>query len=209
LVPKPNTKAQAKPPEVIDPRLVRALGHPMRADILASLNERVASPNELAKQLGEGLSQVSYHVKVLLECDCLELVKTEPRRGAVEHYYRATSRAFLNAEEFAQLPESIRPGMSATLLRAVIDDAAAALSTHTLDSRDDRHLSWTPMILDEAGWKALTTLLSDSLDRALEIQAECAERLTGSAEEEGFSASVTLLGFPTPTGEQQKAAKTP
>jgi hypothetical protein len=64
------------------------------------------------------------------------------------------------------------------------------------------------MILDEAGWKALTTLLSDSLDRALEIQAECAERLTGEAEEEGFSASVTLLGFPTPTGEQQKAAKT-
>ncbi len=206
MVSKSNTKTTTKTAGVIDPRLVRALGHPLRADLLASLNEKVASPNELAKQLGEGLSQVSYHVKVLLECDCLELVKTEPRRGAVEHYYRATSRAFLNVEEFAQLPESIRPGMSATLLRAVIDDAAAALSTHTLDSRDDRHLSWTPMIVDEAGWKDLTTLLSDSLDRALEIQAECTGRMTGAGEE-GFSASVTLLGFPTPTRAQKTVAR--
>ncbi len=203
---KLNTKTTRKKPEVIDQRLVRALGHPLRADLLASLNEKVASPNELAKQLGEGLSQVSYHVKVLLECDCLELVKTEPRRGAVEHYYRATSRAFLSDEEFAQLPESIRPGLSATLIQAVIDDAAATLSTHTLDSREDRHLSWTPMIVDEAGWKDLIALLSDSLDRALEIQTESAGRLTG-ASQDGFSASVTLMSFETPTREQKKVAR--
>lgn len=53
--------------------------------ILAILNERVASPNELSQQLDEGLSQVSYHVKVLVDCDCIELVRTKPRRGAVEH----------------------------------------------------------------------------------------------------------------------------
>jgi DNA-binding transcriptional ArsR family regulator len=203
---KSKTKTRTKTPEIIDRRLVRALGHPLRADILASLNEKVASPNELSKQFGEGLSQVSYHVKVLLECDCLELVKTEPRRGAVEHYYRATSRAFLSVDEFAQLPESIRPGMSATLLQAVIDDAATALSTHTLDSRDDRHLSWTPLIVDEAGWKDLAAELSDTLDRVLEIQAESAGRLTDESED-GFSASVTLMGFETPTREQKKASQ--
>jgi DNA-binding transcriptional ArsR family regulator len=202
LGPNSNKKAASPTLEVIDQRLVKALGHPLRADILSSLNEKVASPSQLAKQLGEGVSQVSYHVKVLVECDCLELVKTEPRRGAVEHYYRATSRAFLNAEEFAQLPESIRPGMSATLIRAVINDAAAALSSRTLDSRDDRHLSWTPMILDEVGWNDLIAMLSDSLDRALEIQAESADRLAG-VKEEGFSASVTLMGFETPMHEQK------
>ena len=56
----------------------------------------MASPNELSKELEEGLSQVSYHVKVLKDFECIEMVKTEPRRGAVEHYYRATSRAFLD-----------------------------------------------------------------------------------------------------------------
>ncbi|MGA8747093.1 MAG: winged helix-turn-helix domain-containing protein [Solirubrobacterales bacterium] len=207
LVPKSNSKLPTKPLEVIDQRLVKALGHPIRADVLSILNERVASPSELAKALGEGLSQVSYHVNVLIECDCLELVKTEPRRGAIEHYYRATSRAFLNAEEFALLPESIRPGMSATLLRAVIDDAASALSTHALDSREDRHLSWTPMIIDETGWNDLTAMLSESLDRTLEIQAESAERLTEAKGEDGFSVSVTLLGFPTPSAEQKSAAQ--
>ncbi len=48
----------------LDQRLIKALAHPLRVEILAILNERVASPNELAKGLGEGLSQVSYHVKV-------------------------------------------------------------------------------------------------------------------------------------------------
>ncbi len=51
----------------LDQRLIKALAHPLRVEILAILNERVASPNELAKGLGEGLSQVSYHVKVLHE----------------------------------------------------------------------------------------------------------------------------------------------
>lgn len=69
--------------------MVKALSHELRVEILTILNERVASPNELAKELGEGLSQVSYHVKVLRDYGTITLVKTVPRRGAVEHYYRA------------------------------------------------------------------------------------------------------------------------
>jgi hypothetical protein len=48
------------------------------------------SPNLLATAMDEPLGNVSYHVKTLLEYDTLELVKTEPRRGAVEHFYLPT-----------------------------------------------------------------------------------------------------------------------
>src|SRR6476659_6597447 len=78
-------------PVLIDPRLVKALDHVLRQHILLAAVQGPVSPNELSKLLNEGLSQVSYHVKVLHEdCDeMIELVHTEPRRGAVEHYYRA------------------------------------------------------------------------------------------------------------------------
>jgi DNA-binding transcriptional ArsR family regulator len=71
---------------LVDPRLAKALSHPMRARILAILNERVASPNEIAAMIDERLPNVSYHVRALQELGCIELVRTAQRRGAIEHY---------------------------------------------------------------------------------------------------------------------------
>jgi DNA-binding transcriptional ArsR family regulator len=76
-------------PESIDQRLVRALAHPVRIQILEILSERVASPNMLADELETGLSHVAYHTRVLDRCGRLELVETAQRRGATEHFYKA------------------------------------------------------------------------------------------------------------------------
>jgi hypothetical protein len=176
--------------------------------ILSILNERIASPNELSKELGEGLSQVSYHVKVLKDYGCIELVKTEPRRGAVEHYYRATSRAWLSDRDWEALPASVRPGVSADLIEMIMGDAVDALEAGTLDARTDRHTSRTPLILDEEGWQEVVQTLSSTLDEVVEIQARSSQRLAESGEE-GFHASVSLLGFEMPAGARRrpKAAK--
>ena len=143
---------KAKSKRGVNQALVKSLAHELRAEILAILNERMASPNELAKELGEGLSQVSYHVKVLKDYEVIRLVKTEPRRGAVEHYYRATSRAFLTDRDWHELPKSAREGMSADLFQMVLDDVVASLEEEKFDEREDRHMSWTPMVVDEQGW---------------------------------------------------------
>src|SRR5688500_18924529 len=100
----------------IDQRLVKALGHPLRAQILTVLNERVASPNELAQETGEPLGNVSYHVRLLADLDCVELVRTEPRRGAVEHYYRATVPPWLDKSAWKSLPKSLRSSVSSSAL---------------------------------------------------------------------------------------------
>ncbi len=199
MSPKTNTKAGAKGKsrKGIDQRLIRALAHPIRGHALAILNERVASPNELAKELGEGLSQVSYHVKVLRDCECIELVKTEPRRGAVEHYYRATTRAFLTDRDWQHLPASIRSGMSSKLVQAIFDEVAVALDAGSFDARADRHASWTPMKVDEQGWGGIIEVLEDSLERILSIRAESSDRLNRSGEE-GIDVSVSMLGFEAP-----------
>ena len=186
----------------VDQRLVKALGHAIRVQALTILNERVASPNEIARELGENLSQVSYHVKVLRNNECIELVKTKPRRGAVEHYYRATARASLMDLEFEQLPPSVRKSLSATLLQNVVEDATEAIKTGTFDARDDRHLSWTPVILDEEGWDEANQVLSDALQGILKVQTNSAARLSES-DLAGFSATMTIMGYEAPGGKRK------
>ncbi len=198
MAPKSKSTSKTKRGREAEQRLFKALSHPLRFQALMILNERVASPNELSKELGEGLSQVSYHVKVLLESDCIELVKTEPRRGAVEHYYRATSRALFDDGEWAKLPASVKPGFSASLLQTIMDDAAASLKAESFDARDERHLSWTPLKVDEQGWQDLAGLLAETLDRVLEIQAESGRRMAKARDGESTSAAVAMMSFTTP-----------
>ncbi len=187
-----TTKSRTR--DGVRPNLIKAISHPLRADILAILNERVASPNQLSQELGEGLSQVSYHVKVLKDYDCIELVDTKQRRGAVEHFYRATTRAILSDDDWAQLPKSLRSGMSASLVQGMIDDVSAAMRGGTFAARDEHHVSWTPVIVDEEGWRDLAETLSDTLERVFTIQAESAERMIESGEE-SLSAAVAMIGY--------------
>ena len=79
---------------LVDIRLMKALAHKERVEILSILSEREASPSELSEVIKASLSKIAYHVKVLKDFDLIELVRTAPRRGAVEHFYRAKQRAY-------------------------------------------------------------------------------------------------------------------
>jgi len=189
--------------EGITQQLAKALAHPLRVRIIGSLQKGISSPNQLAQELGEPLGNVSYHVKTLLEYDCVELVKTEPRRGAVEHFYRATERAFFSESDWESIPASARKGISGAMLAGIGQDATKALVAGTLDGRDESHLSHTPLLLDEKGWKEIADLLEGTLNRALEIQTESANRL---AEEkgEGIDAKLTMMYFESPAEKKAK-----
>ncbi|MBX5469796.1 MAG: helix-turn-helix transcriptional regulator [Thermoleophilaceae bacterium] len=191
---------------VIDQRLVKALAHPLRSRLLAILNERVASPNELAKELGEPLGVVAYHVRTLLQLKAIELVRTEPRRGAVEHYYRATMRPYFTGKNWTELPESLRQSISGSTLSLVWEDVQKATASGGFDSRPDRHLSRTPLVLDEQGWQELGKLLADVVERALELQAESAARLAESGEE-GFSTKLEIMHFPSADGDDEEPTR--
>lgn len=77
----------------IDQRLAKALSNSVRAQALALIAEGVASPNLIAERLGLDVRNVAYHVRVLKELGCVELVETQQRRGAIEHLYRVTEQA--------------------------------------------------------------------------------------------------------------------
>jgi DNA-binding transcriptional ArsR family regulator len=205
---KGKTKGKRKAQRVgVDMQLVKALAHELRVEILTILNERMASPNELAKELGEGLSQVSYHVKVLKDYETITLVKTEPRRGAVEHYYRATSRPYISDSDWQKLPKSVREGMSADLMQMVLDDMSAALGAGTVDVHEDRHLSRTPLLLDKKGWADAGKVLKTALERLMKVQVDSTDRMARSGEE-GMNVMVAMMGIELPADYAQgKATK--
>ncbi len=193
-------------PEGITQQLAKALAHPLRVRILSSLHKGISSPNQLAQELGEPLGNVSYHVKTLLEYDCVELVKTEPRRGAVEHFYRATDRAFLSDSDWAKIPASARKGISGSILESIGQAATEAMAAGTIEGRSDSHLSETPLTLDKKGWKELNKVLADAVKRADEIQKEAAKRLAEDGAE-GISTKLALMHFEVPAEKKVKAKK--
>jgi predicted ArsR family transcriptional regulator len=198
----PKTKNKK---EGVEQVVAKAFAHPLRVQILIILNEKVASPNMLAQQLDQSLNLVAYHVRVLEKYDCIELVNTKQRRGATEHFYRATRRQFLTDSEWARLPKSLRSGVSGAALKSAFDDIEEALDKGTFDELDDRHLSRTPMVVDQKGWEDAAELLAGALDRLIEIQAESTERMAGSSEE-GTHSKVVILHFKSPDPEVAQAS---
>src|SRR3954468_9098512 len=87
-----------------DPRYVKAMSHPLRVRILALLEERTASPVELAGRLGATLGTTAYHVRTLERIGLIELVRETRVRGAVEHHYRAKERPTISDEAWAEAP---------------------------------------------------------------------------------------------------------
>jgi hypothetical protein len=197
----PKTKKK----DGVEQIVAKAFAHPLRVQILIILNERVASPNLLSQELDQSLNLVAYHVRVLEKYDCIELVDTKQRRGATEHFYRATRRQFLSDSEWARMPESLRPGLAGAMLKSVFDDVEEASKSGTLDEVEDLHLSRTPMVVDEQGWSDVSTVLKSTLDRVLEIQAEASERIA-AGDGPGILSKVHLLHFKSPDGQSRAAA---
>lgn len=201
----PKTKNKKDGVEQI---VAKAFAHPLRVQILIILNERVASPNLLAQELDQSLNLVAYHVRVLEKYDCIELVDTKQRRGATEHFYRATRRQFLSDDEWSRMPKSLRPGMAGAVLKSVFEDIEAASKSGTLDEVEDIHLSRTPMVLDRQGWADVSDALKGCLDRLLEIQGEASERLAAS-NEPGILSKVHMLHFKSPSHKELGASEQP
>jgi len=189
----------------VDSRLAKALAHPLRVQLLAALNEGVASPNELAKKLDEPLTNVSYHVRMLHDLGTIELVDTEPRRGALEHYYRAIVRPFFADREWKRLPKNARGSISDAVLQLVWDDSAEAIKGGLFDERVDRHLSRTVLQVDDEGWEELNARLVDLVDRAMEIQAESVARASKD-DDETFSVNLVMMTHPTPSSAKETTA---
>jgi DNA-binding transcriptional ArsR family regulator len=177
--------------------LLKALGHPLRLRIVEALTETgESSPIAVARELGQPLSTVSHHFRMLRDLGWIELVRTEPRRGAVEHFYRAAMRPFIDDEEWVRLPLTMRRGLARQTFRRVFSEASLAGSAGGFDDAG-AHIDRMPLELDETGRREVSEVLTEVLQRLHAIQQRVDTRRRRPAADVGtvVETCVALLHF--------------
>jgi len=180
--------------DINDPRLVKAMAHPLRVQILSVLEQRVASPRELSDELDAPLGNVSYHVRTLSSLGLIKLVKKTPRRGAIEHYYEARGRAVVTDKAWAEVPDIVKRALLGATLASVSEEVNAAASGGGFE-REDIHLTTSKVNVDEQGWKDLSKLLGDTWKSIEKIQRDAGKRLRDSGGEGEINAGLVAMLF--------------
>ena len=178
--------------DIGDPRLVKALAHPLRVQILTTLEDRVASPSDLAAELDAPLGNVSYHVRTLADLGLVKLVKRRTRRGAVEHYYQARGRAQVSNRAWAQVPGVVKRSMVAVALEQAVDAAGAASVAGGFD-HEDSNLSRQTVTLDAKGFSELSQAITRLHDEVAGIHERSTGRLEKGGEDAVQAGLVTML----------------
>ncbi len=173
------------------------VAHPMRCRCLAILADRVASPAEIARELGLEVSNVGYHVSALAEAGLIEEVSQRPVRGAVEHFYRATLRPISDDDETADLTHAERNSFARTIWSLITANATTAIAAGTMVDRTDMHLTRAPLRVDEQGWSEITAAYMELYERVDEIKVGAAERLGQTPDDPGMSILSVLACFET------------
>jgi DNA-binding transcriptional ArsR family regulator len=152
------------------------LAHPIRCRALTILADRETSPVEIGRELGIGASHVAYHVRVLHENGLIELTDETPRRGSIEHRYRAVFRS-LSDEQYATLSEEERGEYSRSIYCLAAADASCAFSSGSFAHRHDHHISRATLQVDEEGWTELRDQFWSHLQEIERIKQEAGDRL--------------------------------
>lgn len=187
----------------LDQRVARGMAHPLRAEILAYLTEHpVSSPAEMFKA-GVGrkeeveLSHIAYHVRVLEELALIEEVKSEPVRGAIEHFYRAINRMFLDVEAWEGLPPEMKTAVSVKAVEESFDRVSDAVAMGTFDGRDERAVINLGLMLDDEGFAVASQKLIEVMEWLQEQQTASIQRTQGNDEKLIYT-SVSMLLFESP-----------
>ncbi len=186
--------------------LLRRMGvlfaDPLREQIVCELFIREMSPSEFHAEFGGGsVPRVDRHFKRLAEHDWLTFVRSESgghRRGSTEHFYRATDLAVLDNETWSHLPHSVQAAYSRRNFGQLAQRVRDALTAGTFDCRPERHLSWTPLLLDRRGWERLVANVDALFESLADEQADARLRVLGSGESL-FPTTVALAAFESPS----------
>ena len=188
----------------LDQKLMRALALPLRCEILRILEQEVSSPTRMAKLLGEPVGSVSYHTKVLLQADCIELWETVPRRGAVEHVYKLKGQVAIGARTWKAIPPSLRTHYAGTALADFTNRAVEAMEAGTVESREGSGLTCLPLKVDEQGWEELRQVLGNVEERFRAVADQSVGRMGGPGK--GFPLIVAVAAFEMADGVEDGPA---
>lgn len=183
-------------------RLGLVYAHPIRLKIVTELYMREMSATQFHEEFGGGVTKnlVHWHFRQLASHGWLRKVRKEKNgsgRGRPQEVYRATELAVVGDDTWGELPLSIRSAFSRRTLKQLREQVEAAFVAHTFDSRADRHLTWTPALLEAGALVEQMRAMTSCFWAVLEEQADAKVRLQRS-NEEPILMTVALAAFESP-----------
>lgn len=179
-------------------RLAEVVGHPLRCFCLVILTERTASPIEIAHQLGKSVTDVSYHIKRLVELKAVEEVSCRHVRGAVEHFYRAIHRPEIGDEEYSKFTLEERLAFGQFICQLAFADMAISMNEKTFAQRPDHHVVRFPVTVDEEGWDELTAIYEHAYNEVYEVTKRAALRHAEHPGSQAIQVRVAAFVFEMP-----------
>lgn len=188
-------------------RVAKVMADELRIKIVAELNLREMSPKSFFEEFGGGsITRVSRAFDLLTEFGWLEMTRTATggrRRGAVEHFYRATKPAVFYADTWDPLPASMKEMISGGIFDEFAQRVKHAMEARTIDARSDRHFSWMPLRMDQEGWDNVISKV-DALFHWLQEEQERAGSRLAESGEEAIPMTVALAAFESPTKTEKQ-----
>ncbi|MEZ5078402.1 MAG: winged helix-turn-helix domain-containing protein [Solirubrobacterales bacterium] len=179
----------------VEERVSYAVGHRIRIEVLAALNERSYSTTELSRIVRQPLSTVTYHVEELLRDGSIEVARVEKVRNVSQNFYRAIRLAYHSDEEHAALPPEARQETYGVILQAIMAESMASFWARSMVEDRRVWLTWCWFNVDQQGREEIADEQAASWARIQEIEARSSERRAHSGEE-SESIIVASLGFP-------------
>ncbi|PZW27451.1 helix-turn-helix protein [Thermosporothrix hazakensis] len=117
------------------PEQYKALGEPLRLQIINLLQERAATTIQLAEALQLPTSTVAHHLQVLVKAGLVKVVRTRQVRAITERYYGNVARSFLGIvsreSEMKGVAREMHGAVLAEVFTAMQEDTQSGL-VHTL-----------------------------------------------------------------------------
>jgi len=185
---------------VLSPKMARALSNKWRSRILMELSARPLSPSQFVEEVGGSMTHISRCFRQLADWGFAEVIEERKggrHGGGIERIYRNTRRAHFDTPTWETLPRFLRNEVSKSFLESYFARISEAIDTGTLDAESDRHLSWTPIVLDRTAWVEITNILDSVLAWLPPLEAEAIERLTDT-DNDPIPTTVGLTAFRSP-----------
>lgn len=189
-------------------RLSKVFADELCLKIVAELNLREMSAPQFHEEFGGApVSGIRRRFKMLAEIGWLKKVGDKTggrRRGATEHFYRATGPAIFDNCTWFDVPDSIKATYRWRTFEGLAEQVKEAIEAGTFEARTDNHLSWSLLLLDQLGWERVTAAVDALLAFFLEERDRAEDRIADSGESP-VTMTVALAAFESP----KDAAKAP
>jgi hypothetical protein len=176
----------------------RALAHPLRVRILQALTREAAGNEQLSALTGEALAKVDYHLRVLRDCSCIDVVETQAEASAGGSIFQARPEVASSLRSWEQVPGPLREEIAAAFLQGLSGVVVSGLEKGG-QHREGPGVIRLELVVDERGWGELRDIFNDPEGPIQSVAARSEERLRA-----GDGAALQVLAAALQAGRAEK-----